>query len=176
MPAAVVVYADFESAIDDKNTHKRVMLSCLAVSRIPAIDTQLRVFHTPHKSEEELCPFMDYLTQLHESLKSYLFNEFPLENSPSIERVFRATTVCPFCHVKLDDGEIDDSMKVPKVRHHAHVAGEYTTGKEGYATSKLGSTFAPVVPSVTCSSRSTRRTIVCQSTSTMGLTTISHSS
>ena len=39
MPAPVVVYADFESAIDDKNRHKPIMLSCLAVSRIPAIDT-----------------------------------------------------------------------------------------------------------------------------------------
>ena len=39
MPAPVVVYADFESAIDDKNKHKHIMLSCLAVSRIPAIDT-----------------------------------------------------------------------------------------------------------------------------------------
>ena len=48
MPAPVVVYADFESAIDDKNIHKPIMLSCLAVSRIPAIDTQLRVFHALH--------------------------------------------------------------------------------------------------------------------------------
>ena len=29
MPAPVVVYADFESAIDDKNKHKPIMLSCL---------------------------------------------------------------------------------------------------------------------------------------------------
>ena len=36
IPAPVVVYADFESVIDDKNRHKPIMLSCLAVSRIPA--------------------------------------------------------------------------------------------------------------------------------------------
>ena len=42
MPAPVVVYADFESAIDDKNKHKPIMLSCLAISRIPVIDSQLR--------------------------------------------------------------------------------------------------------------------------------------
>ena len=41
MPALVVVYADFESAIDEKNKHKPIMLSCLAVSHIPTIDTQL---------------------------------------------------------------------------------------------------------------------------------------
>ena len=64
MPAPVVVYADFESAIDDKNRYKPIMLFCLAVSRIPAIDTQLRVFHAPYESEEELRPFMDYLTLL----------------------------------------------------------------------------------------------------------------
>ena len=44
MPAPVVVCADFESAIDDKNKHKPIMLSCLAVSRMTAIDSQLRVF------------------------------------------------------------------------------------------------------------------------------------
>ena len=64
MPAPVVVYADFESAIDDKNKHKPIMLSCLAVSRIPVIDTQLRVFHAPHENEEHLRPFMEYLVQL----------------------------------------------------------------------------------------------------------------
>ena len=98
MPAPVVVYADFESAID----------------------TQLRVFHAPHESEEDLRPFMEYLTQLHESVKSYLFDELPLESTSKVEKDFRSTTVCPFCHKKLEDD---------KVRHYAHVAGEYTTGK-----------------------------------------------
>ena len=37
MPALVVVYADFESSIDEKNRHKPIMLFCLAVSHIPAI-------------------------------------------------------------------------------------------------------------------------------------------
>ncbi|CBK21751.2 uncharacterized protein [Blastocystis hominis] len=60
---------------------------------------------------------MDYLTQLQSRVKEYLFDELPLENSPSIERDFRATTVCPFCHKKLEND---------KVRHHAHVAaGQY---------------------------------------------------
>ena len=85
MPAPVVVYADFESAIDDKNKHKPIMLSCLAVSRIPAIQTQLRVFHAPHESEENLRSFMEYLTQLHESVKTYLFDELSHENTPEIE-------------------------------------------------------------------------------------------
>ena len=90
------------------------------MSRIPAIDTQLQVFHAPHENEEDLRPFMNYLTQLQSRVKEYLFDELPLENSPSIERDFRATTVCPFCHKKLEND---------KVRHHAHVTGEYTTGK-----------------------------------------------
>ena len=99
MPAPVVVYADFESAID----------------------SQLRVFHAPHESEEDLRPFMDYLVQLQESVKTYRFDELPLENSPSIERDFRATTVCPICHVNLDSGENGDEKppKVPHARHHA---------------------------------------------------------
>ena len=129
MPAPVVVYADFESAIDDKNRHKPIMLSCLAVSRIPDIDTQLRVFHAPHESEEDLHPFITYLLNLHGTVKQYLFDELSLENTPEVERDYLSTTVCPFCHAELDSGEIgDDSMKAPKVRHHAHVAGEYTIG------------------------------------------------
>ena len=129
MPAPVVVYADFESAIDDRNKHKPIMLSCLAVSRIPAIDTQLRVFHAPHESEEDLRPFMEYLTQLQSRVKTYLFDELPLESTSKVEKDFRATTVCPFCHVKLEDD---------KVRHHAHVAGEYTTGKGRICSFKAG--------------------------------------
>ena len=122
MPAPVVVYADFESAIDNNNRHKPIMLSCLAVSRIPTIETQLRIFHAPHESEEDLHPFMSYLTQLRESVKEYLFDKLPLENSPSIERDFRTTTICPFCHKQFDD-------ILPKVRHHALMPGNYTTGR-----------------------------------------------
>ena len=85
MPAPVVVYADFESAIDDKNRHKPIILSCLAVTRISAIDIQLRVFHAPHESEEDLRPFMDYLTQLHEKVKRYLFDELSLESTSKVE-------------------------------------------------------------------------------------------
>ena len=129
MPAPVVVYTDFESAIDDKNRHKPIMLSCLAVSRIPAIQTQLRVFHSPHENEEDLRPFMEYLVQLHERVKEYLFDKLPLENTSKVEKDFRSTTVCPFCHVELEDN---------KVRHHAHLAGEYTTGKGGICNFKAG--------------------------------------
>ena len=63
---------------------------------------------------------MECLTQLQESVKTYLFDEMPLESTPKVEKVFRSTTLCPFCHKKLEDD---------KVRHRAHVAGEYTTGK-----------------------------------------------
>ena len=41
MPVPVVVYADFESAIDEKNKHKPIMLTCLAVYRILNNPTQL---------------------------------------------------------------------------------------------------------------------------------------
>ena len=81
MPAPVVVYADFGSAINEKNKHKPIMLSCLAVSRIPIIHTHLQVFHVPHEDESNLHPFMDYLIQLQESVKRHLFNEMPLEST-----------------------------------------------------------------------------------------------
>ena len=62
-------------------------------------------------------------------MKEYLFDELPLESTSKVERNFRATTVCPFCHKKLEND---------KVRHHAHVAGEYTTGKGGICSFKAG--------------------------------------
>ena len=98
MSAPVVVYADFESAINEKNKHKFIMLSCLAVSRIPTTQTQLQVFHVPHEEESDLHLFMDYLIQLQESMKRHLFSELPLEVIPKVEKDYRFTSMCPFCH------------------------------------------------------------------------------
>ena len=87
---------------------------------------------------------MDYLVQLHESVKTYLFDELPMESTSKVEKDFRSTTVCPFCHRKLDNGEIAEILEgtslddSPKVRHHAHVAGEYTTGKGGICSFNAG--------------------------------------
>ena len=122
-PALVIVYADFESAIDEKNRHKPIMLSCLAISRIPTIDSQLKIFHAPHESEEDLQSFINSLINLHETVKRYLFDELPLETSDFVDRDYLRTTECPFCFEELTDST--------KVRHHAHVAGEYTTGFKG---------------------------------------------
>ena len=80
-----------------------VLFSC---ARIPSIQTQLRVFHASHEEESDLFPFMDYLIQLQESVKKYLFHELPIENTPEINRDYHSTIVCPFCHSKLDNGEI----------------------------------------------------------------------
>ena len=96
------------------------MLSCLAVSRIPTIDSQLKVFHAPHEEKSSLLPFKEFLLQLQESVKKYLFDGLPLENTPKIERDYQSTSVCPVCRRKQEDD---------KMRHHAHVTGEYTTGK-----------------------------------------------
>ena len=117
----VVVYANFESAINEKNNHQPILLFCLAMSRIPTIHTQLQVFHTPPEEESDLRPFMDYLIQLQESLKRHLFNEMPLEVTPKVEKDYRFTSVCLFCHKKLESD---------KVRYHEHVSGEYLNGVE----------------------------------------------
>ena len=121
MPASVVVYADFESAIDEKNRLKPIMLFSLAVSPIFTIQTQLQVSHAPQDEESDLLPFMDYLIQLQESVKKHLFNEMPLKVTPKVEKDDRLTSVCPFCHKKL---------KSDKVRHNAYVVGEYSNGVE----------------------------------------------
>ena len=86
IPALVVAYTNFESAINEKNRCKPIMLSCLAVFHIPTIYTQLQVFHTPHEEESDLRPFMDYLIQLQESVKRHLFNEISLEMSPKVKK------------------------------------------------------------------------------------------
>ena len=44
---------------------------------------------------------MEYLVQLQESVKTYLFDELPLESTSKVEKDFRSTTVCPFCRKKL---------------------------------------------------------------------------
>ena len=100
MPAPVVMYTDFESAIDEKNKHKPIMLSCLTMFRIPTIRTQLQVLRTPHEEKSDLRPFMDYLVQLQESVKRHLFNEMPLEVTPKVGKDYRFISVCPFCHKK----------------------------------------------------------------------------
>ena len=156
-----------------------VLFTC---ALIPAIQTQLRVLHASHEEESDLFPFMDYLIQLQESVKKYLFHELPIENTPEINREYRSTIVCPLCHSKLDNGEIaeileGDSLDASPKWDIMHMWQVNTRqGRERYATSKLGSTFVPVAPNATCNSRSTRRTIVYQSTSTMDRTMISHSS
>ena len=171
MPAPVVVYADFESAIDDKNKTQadHVVLSS-RVSYPSHWQPTASLPCTTYESEEDLCPFMDYLTQLQS--KSERVSLWWITHSRTL-RVSRGTLSCNnrvslLCHKKLEND---------KVRHHAHVAGEYTPqGREGYAASMLDSTFAPVVPSVISNSPSTRRTIVYPYTSTMAHTTISRSS
>ena len=121
MLAPVVVYADFESDTNEKNKHQPIMLSCLAVSCIPTIQTQLQVFNTPHEEESDLRSFMEYLIQLQESVKRHLFNEMPLEVTQKVDKDDQITSLCPFCHKKLESD---------KVRYHAYVVGEYSNGVE----------------------------------------------
>ena len=64
---------------------------------------------------------MDYLIQLQESVKRYLLNEMLLEMTQKVDKNYRFTSVCLFCHKKLE---------CDKVRHHADVAGEYSNGVE----------------------------------------------
>ena len=129
MPAPVVVYADFESVIDYKNRHKPIVLYCMAVSRIPDIDTKLQVLYAPHEEDSDLRLFIERLMQFQESMKRYLFNELPLESMSKVEKDDWSTSVCPFCRKKLEND---------KVRHHAHVAGEYTTGNRGICNFEAG--------------------------------------
>ena len=125
---------------------------------------------------------MEYYAHLQKCMKRYLFDELSIKNTPQIDRDCSSTIVCPFCHRKLDNGEVaeifeGDFLDVPPRCDIMNMWQLNTPqGRERYATSRPGSTSEPVVPNATCNSRSTRRTIVCQSTSTMDRTTTSRSS
>ena len=98
-------------------------------------------------------------------MKRHLFNEMPLEVTPKVDKDYRFTSVCPFCHKKLESD---------KVRHHTHVIGEYSNGVE-VKHYEAGQYITPVARSTIYNSHSIRRTIDYQCTSTMDLTMTSHS-
>ena len=107
---------------------------------------------------------LGYALTYYHTVQEDMYKEWVKEKRT--KKDFRATTVYPFCHKKLEDNN---------VRHHAHVAGEYTTGNGGICSFKAGPS-APAVPSAISSYHSTRKTIVYPHTSTTGRTTTSHSS
>ena len=54
---------------------------------------------------------------------------YPFESTSKVDRVYCSTIVCPFCRKKLEND---------KVRHHAHVTGEYTTSNGGICHFEAG--------------------------------------
>ena len=146
-----------------RTRHKPIMLSCLAVSRIPAIDNQLRVFHAPHMRAKRIFALLWTISHnCRARVKEYLFDELPTrELSEYREGHFRATTVCPF--------SVTRNWKTTRydITHMWQVNTHHREGRDMPA-SMLDSTFAPVVPSVISNSPSTRRTIVYPYTSTNG--------
>ena len=96
MQVPVIVYVDFESTINEKNRNKPIILSCLAMFRIPTIHTQLQVFHIPYEEESDLRPFIDYLIQLQESVKRHLFNKMSLEVTQKVDKDYRFTSSCTY--------------------------------------------------------------------------------
>ena len=65
------------------------------MSRIPAIQTQLRFFHAPQEEKSDFRPFMEYLNKLQENVKKYLFDELPLENTTEIEEIINLRLCVP---------------------------------------------------------------------------------
>ena len=54
---------------------------------------------------------------------------YPFESTSKVDRVYFSTIVCPFCRKKLEND---------KVRHHAHVTGDYTTSNGGICLFEAG--------------------------------------
>ena len=120
MPVPVVVYVDFKSAIDEKNKHKPIMLSGLAVSRIPTIHTQLQVFHAPHENQSDLRPFMDYLIKYKRAWRDIWSMNCHWRVHQSRERLSVYICVSILSH----------EMESDEISYYAHVAGEYSNGVE----------------------------------------------
>ena len=110
---------------------------------------------------------MEYLIQLHVSVKNYLFDESPIKNTSEIERDYRFTIMRPFCHRKLEND---------KVRHHALVAGEYTTGKGEVLHFKAGEYICICCTMYNLQLSFNKKNYIYPSTSIMGVTITSHSS
>ena len=94
----MVVYADFEPSIDGKGIHRPIMLTCLAVSQIPSIKSELRTFLAPHESEKDMFDFMTYLLKLRKRVMDYLFDERRMEHGPLVKEDYENTEECPFCN------------------------------------------------------------------------------
>ena len=123
MPSPIVVYADLESFSDNNGTIKPIMLSCLSVSRIPKIESEFHTFLAPNECESDMFGFIDFLLKLREKVWKYLSEELEIEVTPSVLMDYKITDTCPFCNVELGEG-------LEKVKHHAHVSGEYYNGRE----------------------------------------------
>ena len=76
IPAPIVVYADFESAIDDKNKHKPIMLS---VGPCHAFQPSRLICGSSmnHTRKKEIRSFIEYQLQLQVSVKKHFFDELP---------------------------------------------------------------------------------------------------
>ena len=154
IPAPVVVYTDFESAIDDNYKHKPVMLSCLAVSRIPAIQTHLRVFHAPHEKKRD-----SLLHRIPVAIANEC-EEGPLRwitHSKALPRSIEIIAPQSWFLLsrKTNNGEIDEILEkdfldaFPKLSITHMWQVNTRQGRETRAPSRLDSTSAFVAPNAT---------------------------
>ena len=135
MPAPVVVYTNFKSCMKQIQ-YIPIKLSCLTVSRISAVQNEMKVFHVPKESESNLCLFIDYLFDLRDRIVEYLVNEFKLKRNANCLNDYNSTQCCLFCGCNMLTRKKWKSLekserrnKVYKVKHHAHVSAEYHNGK-----------------------------------------------
>lgn len=101
MYAPAVVYADFESSINERGEHNPIILSAACVSRIPNVKTEYKVFRGPNETVDDFLPFIDYLMDIKKTVVNELYNEEKMIVTPEVQRDYEDTTMCPFCGVPL---------------------------------------------------------------------------
>lgn len=101
MYAPAVVYADFESSINERGEHNPIMLSAACVSRIPNVKTEYKVFRGPNESVDDFLPFIDYLMDIKKTVVNELYDEEKMIVTDDVQRDYENTTMCPFCGVPL---------------------------------------------------------------------------
>lgn len=101
MYAPVVMYADFESSINEQGEHNPIMLSVACVSRIPNVQTEYKVFRGPNENAKDFIPFIEYLERTRSRIVDELYDERKMVVTPDVTKDYEATEECPFCHIPL---------------------------------------------------------------------------
>ena len=116
MPLPFVLYADFESFIDNKGIHTPSGFCTLLVSSIEKYNKETAYVYS---GPDPMAHFFDHLTEVKTKVKSILSNNVSMKKMTSEEEKRHAeASSCGVCGGSFN-------AKNLKVRHHCHITGNY---------------------------------------------------